>query len=707
MDNIYKMKLLLIFTAVLLINFTSCKNTKEGTSHKTSGNHLSGEISPYLLQHAHNPVDWYPWKDEALKIAADTRKLMIISIGYSSCHWCHVMERESFSDTAVSNVMNAHFISIKVDREERPDVDQIYMNACQIINSGACGWPLNAITLPDGRPVWVGTYLTKDEWLRLLKNMQDVYAEDPNELEKMAMQIQSHLSVDYSRFGTTNQTVGSEKNLKNLYDKTIQSLDFVHGGKKSSQKFPLPPLMRSLLEYQLYSNNVTLDKFNTTTLNKIADGGIYDHLEGGFSRYTVDPEWKVPHFEKMLYDNAQLISLYAMAYQKTGNEKYKNVIDKSLDFIKKNLTHPDGSFYSSLDAETEGEEGKYYVWTEKEINEGLGAGPDLEIFKYTYGIREGGNWEKGKNVLFTIEDVKSTAKKFKKPESEITQSLNNSRNKLLQLKSNRKKPKLDDKILTAWNALMIRAYTDASAALGNEEYLNSAIKAADLIRNRMWDPQKGLFRNYKDGQKSINGFLEDYSFTIDAFIRLYELSFDESYLLFAKQLTDITIQNFSDPNNLFFYFNSKEDKQLISRKMDFEDQVTPSANSVMADNLYRLGLYFYNNEYLQRSKKMILSACENFGEGQTEFYSNWTRLYITLLKPYYEVAVVGTNSKQLRNDLAKSYLPYIILLGGTTEGTLELLKDKLQEGNTFIYVCRNKVCKIPVQDAKEALKLIN
>jgi uncharacterized protein YyaL (SSP411 family) len=278
---------------------------------------------------------------------------------------------------------------------------------------------------------------------------------------------------------------------------------------------------------------------------------------------------------------------------------------------------------------------------------------------------------------------------------------------LLQLKSNRKKPKLDDKILTAWNALMIRAYTDASAALGNEEHLNSAIKAADLIRNRMWDPQKGLFRNYKDGQKSINGFLEDYSFTIDAFIRLYELSFDESYLLFAKQLADITIQNFSDPNNLFFYFNSKEDKQLISRKMDFEDQVTPSANSVMADNLYRLGLYFYKNEYLQRSKKMILSACENFGEGQTEFYSNWTRLYITLLKPYYEVAVVGTNSKQLRNDLAKSYLPYIILLGGTTEGTLELLKDKLQEGNTFIYVCRNKVCKIPVQDAKEALKLIN
>ncbi|MBK6822681.1 MAG: thioredoxin domain-containing protein [Saprospiraceae bacterium] len=254
---------------------------------------------------------------------------------------------------------------------------------------------------------------------------------------------------------------------------------------------------------------------------------------------------------------------------------------------------------------------------------------------------------------------------------------------------------------------MIRACIDASAALNNKEYLNSAIKAADLIKNRMWDPQNGLYRNFKNGQKNINGFLEDYSFTIDAFIRLYEMSFDESYLLFAKQLTDVTIQNFSDQNNVFFYFNSKLDKQLISRKMDFEDQVTPSANSVMADNLYRLGLFFYNNEYLERSKKMILSATENFGEGQTEFYSNWTRLYISLLKPYYEVAVVGPNSKELRNELAMTFLPSVILLGGTTEGTLELLKDKLQEGNTFIYVCRNKVCKIPVTNAAEALKLID
>lgn len=703
----YNIISILFAFSILVLGFSSCKNGgNKANDGNAGGNHLKNEISPYLLQHAHNPVDWYPWKDEALELALKTRKLMIISIGYSSCHWCHVMERESFSDTAVSRIMNKDFVSIKVDREERPDIDQIYMNACQIINSGACGWPLNAIALPDGRPVWVGTYLTKDEWIKLLSSIQEIYAEDPNELEKMAMGIQNHLSVDYSRFiGGSGQSVSAEK-LNEIMSATMKSLDFKTGGKQSSQKFPLPSLQRSMLEYAQFSGNRKADQYVKLTLDKMMQGGIYDHLGGGFYRYTVDSAWKIPHFEKMLYDNAQLISLYSQAYQQYKNPEYREVVSRTMKFIASQMTHPEGMFYSSLNAESEGEEGKFYVWNQDEISTVLQDPTEISIVKMIFDISQGGNWEKGKNVLYQARNLSSVAKELKIDIQKATAAYHSALNKLELARSKKTSPDRDEKVLTSWNAMMIRACLDASAALSEPVYLEAGKKAMKHIQTSMYEAGTGLKRNFMKGNKSINGFLEDYAYTIDALLRLYELTFDESYLYFAKDLAEIAIRDFSDEKSVYFYFTSKNDRKLISRKVDFEDQVTPSANSVMADVLHRLGLYFYHQPYLDRARSMITGVVEQFGTQQTEFYSNWNRNCIAQVRPLFEVAIVGEKSEEMRNTLAQNYIPFAILLGGKTEGTLELLKEKLQEGETYIYVCRNKVCKLPVQDVGKALELM-
>ncbi|MBK9272456.1 MAG: thioredoxin domain-containing protein [Saprospiraceae bacterium] len=695
-----------LFIGAFLLQ-AGCKSKQHENGSTGISNHLKDEISPYLLQHVHNPVDWYPWKDEALELGLKSRKLMIVSIGYSSCHWCHVMERESFSDTAVSRIMNQNFISIKVDREERPDVDQVYMNACQIVNSGACGWPLNSITLPDGRPVWVGTYLTKEEWIKLLISIQNLYEEDPNELEKMAMRIQSHLSVDYSQFVSSNPNQVTKGKLEDIFKGISKEMDLKHGGKISSQKFPLPALHKSLMEYSYHAKNAEINRLCVLSLNKMAQGGIYDHLAGGFFRYTVDSEWKVPHFEKMLYDNAQLISLYSLAFQRYKEESFREVVKNSMNFVLNSMRHKEGLFYSSFDAESDGEEGKFYVWTENEIDQILSDTIQKMLFKSAFNITSAGNWEKGRNILFQTNDIKSVIKKNKLEESAALKALSTSKQKMLSARNQRTMPFRDEKMLCSWNGLMIKACADASAALQNREYLDAAIKAAEQLKINMYDPGKGLYRNFMNNTKSISAFLEDYAFSMDAFLRLYELTFDESYLDFSKELAEIVIKDFSDNQNVYFYFTSHSDRRLIARKIDFEDQVIPSANSVLAECFYKLGLYYYDSKYSDRAEKMILGAIQQFGEQQAEFYANWMRLGIFMLKPAYEIAIVGPKATDLRDQLASHYLPNAILLGGVTEGSLELLKEKLQEGKTYIYVCRNKVCKLPVTEVPLAIELLN
>ncbi|MBK8955047.1 MAG: thioredoxin domain-containing protein [Saprospiraceae bacterium] len=697
------------YTSLLLFALFcfACKN-QHNQQESNSGNHLIHETSAYLLQHAHNPVDWYPWNDEALQKAKTEKKLIVVSIGYSSCHWCHVMERESFSDTAVSRLMNTNFVNIKVDREERPDVDNIYMTACQIMNpDGGCGWPLNAVTLSDGRPVWVGTYLTRDEWMNLLTQINDLYHEDQNELQKIANQLSNRLQADH-RFKLSDQELSFEAAaLKTVQEKLSVGLDYQDGGKKGDIKFPLPPLLRYQLEYAHFASDKNADKFADLTLTRLMAGGINDQLAGGFARYSTDAQWKVPHFEKMLYDNAQLISLYADAYKKFKSEDYKNTLIKTIQFAKTDFTNGDGKYFSSFDAETEGEEGKYYVWSIDEIKTVLNDEKLFELAKKVYNLSPGGNWEKGKNVLFLSKSSTLLAKELKLDSKKLNADLENIRIKLLGARKQRTAPKRDQKIICSWNAMMAIAFADAYAALGEDPYKQDAIKTGNFIKSELLSAEGKLFRTPGQVKNIQHGFLDDYAYVMLAMIRLYEISFDESWLQTAQQLCEQTLKTFTDEDGVYFYYNSSEDSKLIARKKEMVDQVISSSNSLMADVLHKLGLYFYNQEYLKRSQHMVKGVFEGPAQADPVFYANWLRLYIQFCKPPYEVAVVGPDFSGLQQQLLSNYLPHVILLGGANEGSLELLKEKLQEGSTYIYVCRNKVCKLPVTTVNEALKLMN
>ena len=389
--------LFIILFATSCIDFSKFGGSNYGTYTYT--NHLNNESSPYLLQHAHNPVNWYPWGETALKKAKSDSKLMIISVGYSSCHWCHVMEDESFSDTIVANFMNENFISIKVDREERPDVDDIYMTSCQLASGESCGWPLNAIALPDGRPVWAGTYYPKKDWLRILKYFAKLNEEQPDKLEEFAAKLTNGIQLDEELAGTKGEVSFSLDSLVESFDYFDQAVDYDKGGRKSGIKFPMPNNWMFALEYFYMTGNQKARNAAQTTMDNMAKGGIYDHIGGGFSRYSTDIDWKVPHFEKMLYDNAQLVSLYTAGFQISRDELYEDVVTETLDFILKEMTSPEGGFYSSFDADSEGEEGKYYVWTYNEIALVLDNEEHFKVFREYFNITRAGNWEDGKNIF--------------------------------------------------------------------------------------------------------------------------------------------------------------------------------------------------------------------------------------------------------------------------------------------------------------------
>ena len=694
--------LALVANLVLCYALTSCKT--KTTQETDSSNHLKHENSAYLLQHAQNPVDWYPWSDAAMQKAKEEKKLIIVSIGYSSCHWCHVMEKESFSDTTVSRFMNSHFVSIKVDREERPDVDNMYMSDCQRSNGGACGWPLNAITNSEGKTIWVTTYLSKDEWLKALQSIQAAYQEDPNEIEKMTR-----------NFGQSNDefSIAKEANLKfetskiSEMTKAIKNeLDFVNGGKKTDIKFPLPSLLRSCYEVGFRQKDNSLLSFTETTLDKLLAGGIHDQLEGGFSRYSTDPLWKVPHFEKMLYDNAQLASMYSLAYQKTKKPSYLYTLQKLLKFTEQNLRSPESGFYSSIDADSDHQEGKYYAWTMDEIKNAITSEQDQNLLIDYYSITSNGNWEHNKNVLIQSADKTALTKKYKLPLDSIQSKIEALNLKLIAAKSNRTKPHLDKKIICSWSSMMTKSYADAFAATGNTAYKDIAISSGDFLINYMLHDSTKLYRSFSNGKHGSMGFLDDYAFCIDAFIRLYEISFDEKWLYLAKNLSEFAIANFSVENNPYFYYSSTSDNKVNTRKIEMDDQVTPSSNSVMCDNLHRLGLYFNIASYVARSQEMVYHVIAEKAESDPFFYSNWLRIYHEFATPMYEVAIVGENVTALQNEILSHYIPHMILLGGKNEGTLELLKEKLQEGDTYIYVCKNKVCKLPVNNVQKAIPLI-
>jgi uncharacterized protein len=681
-----------------------------GSPQHAYTNALADEASPYLQQHAHNPVNWHPWGKEALQKAQKEDKLLLISIGYAACHWCHVMEHESFEDTTVARIMNENFVAVKVDREERPDVDNIYMTACQLAGEGSCGWPLNAFALPNGQPVWAGTYFPKKQWLEILRYFDELYEDEREKLEEYGALLADGIKAMEAPAPPDHAVERSETILNANISAIHQQADRRRGGMKGAPKFPLPVVQELLLQSFYHNSDSTSLDIVATTLNAMANGGIYDHLGGGFARYSTDADWHVPHFEKMLYDNAQIVSLYSHAYKATGKKQYQRVVEQSLEFIKREMTSPEGGFYSSLDADSEGEEGQFYLWRSTEVDSLIGDEQQAAVFKAYYGIEPQGNWE-ASNILYRQKNTQEILEKYKLTPDELNRMLQKSRQSLFQARSERPRPGLDDKQLSSWNALMISGYADAYQAFSEPGYKAAALKAGHLLRTELMqqtaDGQSKLMRSYKDGKAYIDGFLDDYAFTIRAFLDLYAITFDEEWLEEAKALAEYAIDQFGAEKSPMFYYTSASDDPLIARQIKVEDNVLPSGNSSMAHNLLRLGTYLYDTSYLQRSENMLQAILPELKDNSNPtYYSNWFRLYAHFLYPYYEVAVVGPACGRKRAELQRHYLPNVQLLGTERESNLDLLKGKLKAGATFVYVCQDKICQLPVEESELALRQI-
>lgn len=664
-------------------------------------NKLINESSPYLLQHAHNPVNWYPWCEEALQKAKAENKLLLVSIGYSACHWCHVMERESFENEAVAEIMNQNFVCIKVDREERPDVDQIYMNAVHLMR-GQGGWPLNCFAMPDGRPVFGGTYFPKDQWIHTLKSLHHSFLEDPQKFDDYARNLLNGIAQSDVVLQQTKTDLFGLEDLKVIHQNIAQSFDMNEGGFGGAPKFPFPIGLKFLQSYAQVFKEENTKKFLELTLDKMAMGGIYDQIGGGFARYSVDKVWLVPHFEKMLYDNGQLVSLYAGAYQINPKQLYKKTIEQTLDFVERELANEEGGFYAALDADSEGVEGKFYVWTKQEVEKVLGE--KSKLYCAAYDISEEGNWE-GKNIPNRKISFEKLGREFQKSEEEISLELDESNKKLLEERANRVRPGLDDKILTSWNALMLSGYLDAFATLGDERYLEIAEKNALFIYEKLSNQKGKLYRTYKKGQAKINAFLDDYALYLKSLVQLYELTFNKKYLDWSQQLLQYCMDQFFDTSSSMFYFTEK-DQSLVARKMELSDNVIPAANSVMAHNLMDMGLIFSNDEWTELSKKMLVNMQEQLKKGQI-YYANWDLLLMRHLQTAKEVVIMGEKSVELSRKLQQHHSFNAVYMGSTKETYLEAMENRFVEGKTLIYVCENRACQLPVNQVDEALKLFD
>lgn len=666
-------------------------------------NALINESSPYLLQHAYNPVNWVPWSNTAFELAKKENKLVIVSVGYSACHWCHVMEHESFEDVEVAALMNDHFVSVKVDREERPDVDNLYMTAVQLM-TGHGGWPLNCIVLPDGRPIYGGTYFNKKQWMNVLKNIVQVFETDKAKVEEYANSLTEGIK-QAELVATTKypEHMDIEDAVIKGMQKWKERFDRINGGPNKVPKFPLPNNYQYLLRYgYLYGDNEVLDHVNLT-LTKMAHAGIYDQLHGGFARYSTDGIWKLPHFEKMLYDNAQLVSLYSEAYRLTKNELYKQVVSETLEFVTNEWLTPEGCFYSAYDADSEGEEGKYYVWSAEELKQILKD--QYELFADYYQVNEVGYWEDGNYILMRIEALTDLLMKYGLTAEQVRTSIEACKDKLKATAKSRIKPGLDDKSITSWNALMVKGFADAFATFGNTAYKETAIKCMDFILENQLKQSGELLRIYKKGQSKIEAFLDDYAFTIDALLAVYTISKKESYLTKANELVSYVIENFSLPDGLLFYYTNTKHHQLITRQTETSDNVIPSSNSQMALNLFNLGKLLERSDYTERAHQMLhlfLAEMTGYGAG----YSNWGCLALNFMKPFNELVIVGKHVDEIFKELHKHYFTNTILVVSENDSNLPLLKNRWKENETLIYVCRNNTCGLPTTQVNEALKTL-
>ena len=667
-------------------------------------NHLISEKSPYLLQHAHNPVDWYAWGDTAFEKAKQENKLVLISVGYSACHWCHVMEHQCFEDEQVAELMNAHFINIKVDREERPDVDQVYMTAVQLMTQHG-GWPLNCFVLPDGRPIYGGTYFPKEQWMQLLKNLAALHQTDKQKVEDYANQLTTGIKQ-------TDEFISVSSDEKNNITKEIiekcavnfqKRFDTKNGGSIGAPKFMMPNNYLFLLRYGHLTNNESILNHVHFTLQKMSYGGIYDQLGGGFARYSTDEQWKVPHFEKMLYDNAQLISLYSEAFQQNKNQLYKQIVYETIQFIERELTSAEFGFYSALDADSEGVEGLYYIWTKEELHTLLKK--DFGVFADYYSINEVGYWEDEHYILLRNLSDAEVALKNNISIEEMNKIICVSKEKLLAQRAKRIRPGLDDKIISSWNSLMCAALCDAYTAFADDTFLQLALKNANFIKHKLIDDVGCLMRCYKD-KAYTNAFLDDYAFVIDAYIKLFSITGDANWLGISELLVKRTLSNFFDENKSVFYFSDKNSNKLISQKVEMHDNVIPASNSQMARNLFMLSKITGNIDYETISIKMlnhVAGELINYPSG----HSNWAILAIQQKLPFKEVCVVGKAVDEFINEFKKHYHPNCIFVYSKTASQIALLKDRYKPDETLIYVCQNHTCSAPVKTVNEVLKQLN
>lgn len=662
-------------------------------------NRLISQTSPYLLQHAHNPVDWYPWGDEALEKAKQENKPMIVSIGYAACHWCHVMERESFEDEEVAQLMNQHFVCIKVDREERPDIDKIYMDAVMVM-TGHGGWPLNAIALPDGRPIYGGTYFKKEQWMRALGQVATLFQQQPAQTEQYAVDLVNAMKrMDVVQEIDNKPVMPSD--LAKIQLEWMQQIDFKWGGRDvKANKFPLPVNNLFLLRAATLKQEEEMQQAVDVTLEKMAFGGIYDHLGGGFARYSVDPYWKVPHFEKMLYDNGQLLSLYAEAWLQHPRDLYKRVVYQTVDFVERELSSPEGGFYSSLDADSEGVEGKFYVWSYEEIESVLGE--DARLFGDYYNAHPFGNWE-GNNILFVLETETEFANRWKLDDEVFKSKMAECRTKLLAARASRVRPGLDDKVLTSWNALMLKGLVDAYLAFGEARFLEMALKSAHFIRENLTEGAR-LFRNYKAGTRTISAFLDDYANLIEAYLSLYQATFDAQWLHQAEVHLTHVLNHFSDEETGLFFYTSDEDPVLVRRKIERQDDVIPSSTSTIAKVLHTLGLILHKTDYMDRSLVMLQTLKADLIRNPA-WHANWGQLMLRHIFPHYEVAITGSDAHRFRQELIQHYQPNRIFAGAVEENEVPILQDRFTD-KTTIYVCEGNACQLPVQEVKKAVEMM-
>ena len=677
--NFYTLILCLIFSCNSEVNINSINK-----------NQLSKETSLYLKQHSQNPINWQRWSNEIFDVSVDLDKLLVISVGYSSCHWCHVMEEETFTNDSIAKIMNENFINIKVDREENPDVDQAYMTASQLM-TGSGGWPLNVITLPDGSPIYAGTYHTTSQWADILKRIIRLKKDNYDGLKEIANNVKNGV-IDINTIKRQEEVSEFKVDfLKSNIEIWKQKWDLEFGGDLAQQKFVSPSKYIFLLNYGIIYDNKEVLNHVENTLDIILSSGLKDFVEGGFYRYTVDSEWKIPHFEKMLYDQAQLISLYSKAYKVFKKAEYKNVVTTTISFLKSEMYSDLGLFYAAMDADTDGEEGKYYSFDYNELIQ-ISNETDFNLFQSYFNLDPSNPWENDKYLLLPIENKNLSDWLIDNNinEEDLIKYKKQWIDNILKIKGERTKPRIDDKIIVSWNALTISSFIDAYEALKNDQYLNDAIAMHSILQDKSF--RKGdLIHTFKENQFQ-EGVLEDYAYFSKSSMSLFQATGDEIYFEFSKELTDKALDIFRDENSdLLVYSNNEE---LFTKLISIDDGVIPSPNSILSENLFNIGHIIFDDFYLDRSNKMISSVKELINEN-INAYSVWGNNILNKVEPFFEVAVIGHNSKKITDNISSYFTPNTLVVQSSTESEIPLFIDRFFEDETYIYVCQNKVCQRP------------